>query len=154
LLSVLVHFFENGRWGSLAETAFKEQSLTTEDQIFVLTQAGIYLMATRGLGAPEPRICYERAESLSRSLDRPHLLYAALMGLWRFSLITDELTTTVQIAKRVYSLAQEQGDPALMLGAYHALAVPLYYMSDFESARQYATSGVQIWRSEGVLFQT
>jgi adenylate cyclase len=76
------------------------------------------------------------------------------MGLWRFSLIADKLTTTIQIAKRVYSLAQEPNDPALMLGAYHALAVSLFYMSDFESARQYATSGLQIWRSAGVRFQT
>ena len=45
-------------------------------------------------------------------------------------------------------------DPALILGAYHALAVALYYMSDFESARQYATSGVQIWRSARVQFQS
>jgi hypothetical protein len=32
LLSVLVHFFEHGRWGSPVETAVEEQSLTAEDQ--------------------------------------------------------------------------------------------------------------------------
>ena len=32
--------------------------------------------------------------------------------------MTDKLTATMQIAKRVYSLAQEQNDPALMIGAY------------------------------------
>jgi hypothetical protein len=36
LLSVLVHFFENGRWGSLVQTAVEGQSLTAEDQLFVL----------------------------------------------------------------------------------------------------------------------
>jgi predicted ATPase len=30
------------------------------------------------------------------------------------------------------------------------LAVTLYYLGDFESARQYTMRGVQIWRSEGV----
>ena len=44
------------------------------------------------------------------------------MGQWRYSLMTDKLTATMQIAKRVYSLAQEQNDPALMIGAYSALA--------------------------------
>ena len=87
LLSVLVHFFENGRWGSPVETAVEGQSLTAEDQLFILTQAGLYLTATRGMGAPEARICYERAESLCHSLNRPLLLYAALMGQWRYSLI-------------------------------------------------------------------
>ena len=56
----------------------------------------------------------------------------------------------MQIAKRVYSLAQEQNDSALMIGAYRALAVTLYFLGDFEAARQYAMRGVQIWRSGGV----
>ena len=150
LLSVLVHFFEHGRWGSLVETAVEGQSLTAEDQLFILMQAGLYLTATRGLAAPEARICYERAESLCHSLNRPLLLYVALIGQWRYSLMTDKLTATMQIAKRVYSLAQEQNDSALMIGAYRALAATLYFLGDFEAARQYAMRGVQIWRSGGV----
>ena len=71
LLSVLVHFFEHGRWGSLVEMGVEGQSLTAEDQLFILMQAGLYLTATRGLGAPEARICYERAEPLCHSLNRP-----------------------------------------------------------------------------------
>ena len=55
----------------------------------------------------------------------------------------------MQIAKRVYSLAQEQNDSALMIGAYRALAATLYFLGDFESARQNATCGLQIWRSGG-----
>ena len=149
LLSVLVHFFEHGRWGSPVETGIEGQSLTAEDQLFILMQAGLYLTATRGLGAPEARICYERAESLCHSLNRPLLLYSALMGQWRYSLSTDKLTATMQIAKRVYSLAQEQNDPALLIGACRALAVTLYFLGDFETARQYAMRGVQIWRSGG-----
>src|SRR5215831_3643970 len=53
LLSLLVQFFEDGRWGSLVETAVEEQSLAAEDQLFVLMQAGLYLAATRGFAAPE-----------------------------------------------------------------------------------------------------
>ena len=71
LLSVLAHFFEHGRWGSPVEMGVEGQSLTAEDQLFILMQAGLYLTATRGLGAPEARICYERAESLCHSLNRP-----------------------------------------------------------------------------------
>ena len=150
LLSVLAHFFEQGRWGSPAQVSVKAQSLTAEDQLFVLMQAGLYLTLTRGSGAPEARICYEHAEPLCHSLNRPLLLYAGLMGQWVFSLVTDKLTVTMQIAKRVYSLAQEQHDSALMTGAYRALAVTLYFLGDFEAARQYAMCGLQIWRSGSV----
>ncbi len=150
LLSILAHFFEQGRWGSPVEKGAEGQSLTAEDQVFILTQAGLYLTATRGYSAPEARICYERAESLCHSLNRPLLLYVALMGRWRYSLQTDKLTATMQIAQRVYSLAQEQNDSALLIGAYSALAGTLYFMGDFESAHQYAVRGIQIWRSGGV----
>jgi hypothetical protein len=150
LLSVLVHFFEHGRWGSPVEATVEGQSLTPEDKLFVLLQAGLYLIATRGLGAPEVRICYECVESLCRSLNRPLVLFSALEGQWRYSLVTDKLTATMQIAKRAYSLAQEQNDPALMIGAYRALAATLYFLGDFEGSRQYAMRGVQMWRSGGV----
>jgi predicted ATPase len=53
----------------------------------------------------------------------------------------------MKIAERAHSLAKEQNDSAIMLGAYRALTVTLYYSGDFEAARQYALRGVQLWRS-------
>ena len=58
----------------------------------------------------------------------------------------------MQIAERVYSLAQEQNDSALMIGAYGYLAATLYFLGDFETARQNALRGVRIWRSGAVHF--
>src|SRR4029077_20849745 len=90
LLSVLVHFFEHGRWGSNVELGVEGQSLTAEDQLFILAQAGLYLTATRGLASPEARICWERAEPLCHLLNRPVLLHCALMGQWRYIHMTDK----------------------------------------------------------------
>jgi hypothetical protein len=152
LLSVLVHFFKDGHWGSPAETDDATQSLTAEDQLFILMQAGMYLMATRGMAASEAQLCYDRAESLCHSLNRPLLLYAALIGQYRYSLWTDKLTATLQIAKRVFLLAQEQHDSAVTIGAYRALACTLYFLGDFETAREYAMRGIEVWRSGGGQF--
>jgi hypothetical protein len=110
-------------------------------------QAALYLTVTRGFAAPEARMCYERVESLCHSLNRPLLLYSALISQWRYSLWTDKLKATMQIAGRVYSLAQEQKDARLMMGAYRVLASTLYFLGDFENSGQYACvvlrSGVQ-----------
>jgi tetratricopeptide (TPR) repeat protein len=149
LLSALVHFFEDGRWGTLVETAVEGQNLSAEDKLFVLMQAGLYLSATRGMGAPETRICYERAEPLCHSLNRPRLLYMAISGQFRYTLTTDKLSAAIRIAQRLYSLAQEQNDAGLVLGAYGALSSTLYFLGDFESARKYARHGIQLWRSRG-----
>jgi predicted ATPase len=150
LLSVLVHFFENGRWGSTVKVGIEGQSLTPEDQLFILMQAGLYLIHTRGMSAPQAQICWERAASLCHTLNRPLLLYSALQGQFVYSLMTAKVTATLQVAERIYALAQEQHDSALMIGAYRTLAATLYYSGDFESARQYAMRGVEIWRSGGV----
>jgi hypothetical protein len=146
LLSALAHFFEQKQFGSPVEMGAAGQSLTAEDQLFILMQAGQYLTATRGFAAPEAQICYGRVEALCHSLNRPLIPYAALLDQWRYSLVTDKLSETMQIAKRIYSLAEEQNDSALMIGAYRALAGTLHFLGDFETARQYATRGIQIWR--------
>jgi hypothetical protein len=100
------------------------------------------LVVTRGLGAPEARICYERAEPLSHQLGRPLLLCVALVGQWRYQLLTDKMSAAMQIAERIHSLAQEQNDAVLMLGAYRALSCTLFYFGDFETSRQYAMRGL------------
>ena len=97
LLSVLIHFFEQGHWGSPVQTGAEGQALTGEDQLFVLIQAAVYLTATQE-SAPEARHCYERAEVLCHSLDRPLDLYLALMGQWRYSLMTEKLSVAFRIA--------------------------------------------------------
>jgi hypothetical protein len=78
--------FTRRRWDSRLETGQEEQSLTADDHVFILAEAAINLTVTRGMGAPEPRICYERVESLCRSVNRPGLLYSALIGKWRYCL--------------------------------------------------------------------
>jgi serine/threonine protein kinase/predicted ATPase len=151
LLSVLVHFFEQGCWASPVQTGSEEHSLTAEDQPYILMQTGLYLTATRGMAAPETKTFYERVESLGQSLDRPLLLYFGLMGQWRYSNTIGKLSAALQIAKRVYALAQERNDAELMVGAYRGLAVTLYFLGDFETARQSAIRAIEIWRSASVL---
>jgi len=150
LLSILVHFFEGLGWDSPLETGQGEQSLTADDHVFILAEAAINLTVTRGMGAPEARKCYERVESLCPSVNRPALLYSALIGKWRYCLTNDNLTTAIQAAKQVYTVAHKQNDVALLTGAYNALACTTYYLGDFEQARQYAMRGAQIWRSAAV----
>jgi predicted ATPase len=153
LLVVLARFFERGRWDLPVVTGAEGQCLTAEDQLFVLMQAGEYLTATRGFAAPEAQVCYRRVESLCHSLNRPLIPYPALLEQWRYSLVTDKLSETMRIANRIYSLAQKQNDSALMIGACRALAGTLYFLGDFETARQYAMRGLQILRSEHIQFE-
>jgi predicted ATPase len=53
----------------------------------------------------------------------------------------------MQAAKQLYSLSKGQNDSAQMIAAYRALAGTHHFLGDFESARKYAISGIEIWRS-------
>jgi predicted ATPase len=149
LLSVLAHFFEDGRWGSPVQVGVEGQRLTEEDQLFILIQAALNITAMRE-SAPEAKICYERAESLCHSRNRSRPLYVALMGQLRYSVVAGKLTAAMPLAKRLYSLAQKQNDSTLMIGACTAIGGMHYYMGHFETARQYTTRALQIWRLGGV----
>ena len=147
LLATLAHFFDRGRWGAFATSSVEGQALTVEDQLFVLLESALNLSVTRGTQAPEVRACYERAERLSRSLNQPLLRGLALIGKWRYSLVTDELSATLEIAKQLQAVAQEQNDASLSMKGYMAMAATLYYLGKFESAHDCAAKGVAIWRS-------
>jgi tetratricopeptide (TPR) repeat protein len=154
LLTVLAHFFEPGRWGTLLETDVEQQSLSVEDRVYLLLQAALYLTVTKETQAPEVRICYEYAEKLCLSVNRLFLskfFYSSLVGRWRSSFMSDKLSRTLLLAEEVHSLAQSRNDSALLIGAYDALGTTLLHLGDFESARQFATRGVEIWRSRALL---
>jgi tetratricopeptide (TPR) repeat protein len=149
LLSVLVHFFQAGRWGSPVQTGVEGQVLTEADQLFILIQAALNITALRE-SALEAKICYEHAESLCDSLNRPLVLYVALMGQLRYSVVAGKLSAAMPLARRLYSLAQKQNDPTLLIGASTAVGGAHYYLGDFEAAWQYTTRALEIWRSRSV----
>jgi hypothetical protein len=148
LLSVLAHFFEAGRWGCPARTDVDGQSLTENDQLYILIQAAVNITAMRE-SAPEARICYEQAESLCLSLNHPSLLYVALMGQLRYCVVAGKLAAALPLAKRLYALAQEQNESRLMIGACTAVGGANYYLGNFEAGRHYITLALQTWRSGG-----
>ena len=147
VLSALIHFFADGRWEGPVEVGVGNHRLSPANQLFILMQAAVYLAATRSAHAPEARICNERAEALCRSLNRPQMLYVALIGQWRQNLVSLNLREAMQIATRMYSLTHQHHDSSLLMKVHMALAVTHYYLGDFTSARQEATSGVRLWHS-------
>src|SRR5580704_8125900 len=66
---------------------------------------------------------------------------------WRHLCATDRVTARLQLAQRIYSLAQQQNEVAQLIGACSALADTNYALGDFKTSYQYAIRGVELWRS-------
>ncbi len=82
-------------------------------------------------------------------LSRPLLLNVALIGQCRHSLSTDTLRATLRIAKRIYSLAQEQNEACAIDRSLLYIGNTHYFCGNFEACGQYATRGVKLWRGAG-----
>ena len=74
-----------------------------------------------------------------RPIHLGRLPYQCPTGQWRHSTSTEKLTAALQIAQRIYSLAREQNEPALMIGAMAALAITHYFLGNFETSGQTAS---------------
>ena len=144
LLATLVHFFQRGSWQAPLHTGSGEQILSQEDQLYILMQVTLHLSMTQGIQLAEVRICHERAVPLCESLGRTDLLFVALVGQWRCSLVTSRLTTTLRLAEQIDSLARQRKQPAPLMKAHMAMAATLYYLGDFEKSREHAMDGVQM----------
>jgi len=140
------------RW---VETGRAGESLAAEDKVFILMQAGLYLTATRGFGVREAQICYNRIEALCDSVNGPRIPHSALIGEWRYSLVTDKLSETMRIAKTNFLASPKSGmTPALMMEGLPRFGRHILLSRRFSRlAREYTTRGLQIWRSGGVQSQ-
>jgi len=145
-LAVLVHFFEHGHWSSPLECGVEDQSLTAEDQLFILMQAGLYLSATRGLGAPETQICFERV-----------VIGAVLMGLVAnsvFGIVPMYLARRFPPARRGIGVGIGYAMTSLSVGAPFvvALLTPVWglaaSMAFFIAVAALASAVIAAWNTE------
>jgi serine/threonine protein kinase len=93
LLSVLVHFFEDGCWGSPLKTAVEGQSLTAEDQLFVLLEAGPYLTASE---ATQHRRREYVTSGRRRCVTRLNVHYSCMWHCWVSGTTRSSPTSSVQ----------------------------------------------------------
>lgn len=149
LLSALTYFVEGGDWGRpVAPQPPHCQGLEPRDQLTVLMQAGLLLTTTRGYASNEAMSCYRGVQELCTQLGETAILYSVSINHWRYSLVTNDLMTTQELAKEVYRLTQSLDDPALTVGAYRALSTSAYFRGTFEPAQKHAQQGIDLWYSQ------
>jgi class 3 adenylate cyclase/predicted ATPase len=104
-------------------------------EIGLQTDLGAALIAARGFAAPETGRAYGRAWQLCREqdLDAEHL--PVLFGRWIHYTARAELDAGLEVAKEMRRLAEAQGDTALSLIAYRALANTKFFAGDLVGAR-------------------
>ena len=106
---------------------------------------GPALMVTKGLGAPEVLHVYTRARELCQQVGETPQLCQVLRGLWFFYLMRMELQTARELGEHLLTLAQQVGDPALLLDAHYALGVTLNYLGELTTAQAHLVQGITLY---------
>jgi len=119
-----------------------------QQELTLLITLGGPLIATKGHSAPEVEQVYARARDLCGQVGETPQLCPVLNGLRLFYVARGELPTGRELGERCLRLAQDAGDPALVLEAHQALGVPLFFMGEFAEARDHLEQSILIYDPE------
>jgi tetratricopeptide (TPR) repeat protein len=116
------------------------------------TSLGREIIAAKGLGASEASLVYGRARELCKQLgETPPQLFPVLRGINLYYVMRADLHAAYEVAEQLLRLGQRLNDPAILVPAYHAMAVPMFYAGEFDAARDHLQQGLQFYNREAHL---
>jgi predicted ATPase/class 3 adenylate cyclase len=117
----------------------------TRQELDMQITLGPALIATKGFAAPEVLQAYARARELCQHVGDPPQLFQVLRGLWYFSMGRLELQTARELGEQLLTLAQQAGDPELLLEAHYALGNTVNYLGEFVAAQAHFAQGIALY---------
>jgi DNA-binding winged helix-turn-helix (wHTH) protein/predicted ATPase len=99
----------------------------------------------RGYAAPEMERVLTRARALGQQVGDAAQLFRVLSGLRVFYLQRAEVTTALELARQLLSLARRAHAPALHVAAHQALVTVLFWRGGLPKARAHVEKGLAVY---------
>jgi predicted ATPase len=116
-----------------------------QQELDLQTTLGSALVAIKGQASPEVEQAYSRARELCQQVGETPQRFRVLRGLWYSYLHRVELQTARELGEHLLTLAQQVGDPALLLEAHYALGNTLNYLGEFAAAQAHFAQGIALY---------
>jgi len=129
-------------------TAQPETPERAGQELAIQTALGLASIATRSYGALEVAQAYRRARELCQQLGETPQLFPVLWGLERHYLVRAEHATAGELAEQLLSLAQQQGEPALLLEAHRAVGQSLCWRGRVAEARGHLEQAIALYHPQ------
>ncbi len=113
-----------------------------QHELSLYTGLGRTLKDARGYGDPEVEHAYTRARELCRRIGDAPQLFSTLLGLSIYFVVRAELQTARELGEQLLDMAQDAGDPVLLVEAHYALGVTYFWLGEFGLARKHLEQGV------------
>jgi predicted ATPase len=160
-----VHYLKHAGENALRRNAHREATLhfmrglkllTTlpdtleraQQELVLQAALGEALMVTKGFAAPEAERAYARAWELCQRVGETPQLFPVLSGLRLFHMARAEWQSARELGEQLLRLAQKVQDPALLLGAHHAMGDTVYLQGELTRARMHQEHAIALYHPE------
>jgi predicted ATPase len=109
---------------------------------------GSALKVTRGFGAADAEHTYLRARELYRQLGDPPQLAPVLYSLYELYEYRGAFQHSRELGEQLLHLAFRRHDPALLLGAYDALACTAFHLGTFAHVLEHTERGLTLYNPQ------
>jgi class 3 adenylate cyclase/predicted ATPase len=136
---------------SAALQSLKELTQTPERErweLRLLTQLGPAIMTLKGFGAPECDELYLRAYDLCERIGENSDLYTVLWGQWMARSVQAKWDEALFLSQRLLAIAEDVGDPVLLLEANHASWNTCLHRGALAQAAEHITRGLALYSPE------
>jgi predicted ATPase len=116
-----------------------------QQELTMQATLGPILIATKGYAAPEVEQAYSRAHALCQHVPETPQRFSVLRGLWSFYLARGEIQTAYELGQQLLCLAQRQDNPAMLLEAFEATGLSLFYVGELPGARDYLERSMALY---------
>jgi predicted ATPase len=105
-------------------------------------------MPTRGFGNPDVAAAFTRAAEICERVDDVRGLFVALRGKGQYHMISGDMRTARDDARRVLELAERMDDHGFRIEAHHLGWSALCFSGDFRTAQRHAEEGIARYERE------
>ena len=117
-------------------------------EITLQNTLGVCLMPTRGFGNPEVAAAFTRAAEICTRVDDDRGLFIALRGKGQYHMISGDMRTACDDARRILALAEEVGNHDFLIEAHHLGWSALCFAGEFRAAQRHAEEGISQYERE------
>ena len=116
-----------------------------QQELALQVPLGAVLRATQAYGSPEVERAYLRACELCQQLEEPLQLSPVLYSLYELYEYRGAFERSRELGEQLLHVASRHHDPALLLGAYDALACTAFHLGTFAQVREYTERGLSLY---------
>ncbi|MGH8072408.1 MAG: AAA family ATPase [Candidatus Entotheonellia bacterium] len=122
-----------------------ETPVRAQQELRLQMALGTALMVTKGYGHPEVERTYARARALCQQVGDTPALFPILSGLRRYANGRAQHQLAWELGEHLLAVAQQSGDPEILLQAHHALWSTALSTGALATARRHVECGLALY---------